>query len=229
MPTRSIFAGALLAASASAGTLPHERTWMDSAKPVDQRVTELMAVLSLEEKIAQTLHVWTTFHDKQIIETYGKTGVGAMYTQTLSEDPSCNRDLNCRLKARNALQASIINSSAHGIPISFVTESLHNAYVDVDGTRKSFYEGYGAAAGANSTCAEEIRAVCGGTDDPSKTCSACIAAHAPASFPSCNGQCTDVVPGAVAHCDAICTGDVGGVLACIFPMPANQVGEECGG
>ena len=174
------------------------------------------------------MHVWGSVKDVDVIAKYGNTSAGAMYVAKLDANASCNVVPSCRLAHRNALQKRLIEGSEHGIPISFVTESLHNAYVDVDGTRKSFYEGYGAAAGANSTCAEEIRAVCGGTDDPSKTCSACIAAHAPASFPSCNGQCTDVVPGAVAHCDAICTGDVGGVLACIFPMPANQVGG-CGG
>ena len=91
-----------------ASSLPSDRPWMDPSLSVDDRVNLLLPRLSLAEKVAQTLHVWTTFTDDKVLATYNATGVGAMYTQHLSHNATCNLDLKCRVRARNALQAAIM-------------------------------------------------------------------------------------------------------------------------
>jgi beta-glucosidase-like glycosyl hydrolase len=179
-------------------------------------VDSLLQKMSLEEKVAQTLHVWTVFHDKDIIKTYGKTGVGAAYIQTLSANHSCNLDLNCRTSARNKVQQAVMQQSAHGIPVSFVTETLHNAYFYGP---TSPHGGQRFSSGA--TCSEEIATAC--TDRSAAGCAACIKSKSPSAFPGCDGKCTDVVPGAIERCEAICENKtVGNALATIFPMPTNQ-------
>lgn len=52
--------------------------------------------------------------------------VGAMYLANLDANTTCDKIPKCRLAARNALQRTLIEGSAHGIPISFVSESLHS-------------------------------------------------------------------------------------------------------
>ena len=64
--------------------------------------------------------------DDDVIKTYGNTSAGAMYLATLDSNASCNALKGCRLAKRNALQRTLIEGSKHGIPISFVTESLHS-------------------------------------------------------------------------------------------------------
>jgi beta-glucosidase-like glycosyl hydrolase len=192
------------------------RPWLNASLPINERVVQLLQKMSLEEKVAQTLHVWTVFNDDDIIKTYGKTGVGAAYIQTLSANHSCNLDNVCRTKSRNKVQLAVMAQSSHGIPVSFVCESLHNAYF------------YGPTApqrrgrfNSGATCSEELAAAC--SDRSPAGCAACISSKAPSAFPGCDGKCTDVVPGAIERCEAICENKTVGVsLATIFPMPTNQ-------
>ena len=193
---------------------------------VSARVADLLARMSLAEKVAQTLHVWTTFHDDDVMRAYAETGVGAMYLQTMSANASCNADAGCRLAARNALQRAIMASSAHGIPISFVAESLHSDYYrrarSSSPPSAAAHSSSSSSSSAQSSCAAEISAACPPPMSPAG-CGTCIAAHAPAAFPSCAGSCTDVVPSAVARCVATCAGEaLPGVLGAVFPMPNVQ-------
>jgi hypothetical protein len=48
---------------------------MQDTLPVDQRVSLLLAQMTLQEKVNQLLHAWFTVHDKDIEAQYGQTGL----------------------------------------------------------------------------------------------------------------------------------------------------------
>eukprot|EP01060_Flectonema_neradi_P011726 TRINITY_DN18739_c0_g1_i1.p1 TRINITY_DN18739_c0_g1~~TRINITY_DN18739_c0_g1_i1.p1 ORF type:complete len:821 (+),score=143.70 TRINITY_DN18739_c0_g1_i1:56-2518(+) len=105
-----------------------DRPWMDPSAPIPERVKALVSEMTLEEKVNQLLHVWVNVKDKDVLSKFGKTGLGAMYIQDLSSNSTCNIVPECRLAARNALQQKLMNESRLGIPITFITESLHSNY-----------------------------------------------------------------------------------------------------
>lgn len=49
-----------LATATATATTAAPRRWMDKTKTVDERAELLLSVLSLEEKVAQMIHVWAT-------------------------------------------------------------------------------------------------------------------------------------------------------------------------
>eukprot|EP01064_Diplonema_japonicum_P020560 TRINITY_DN3014_c9_g1_i1.p1 TRINITY_DN3014_c9_g1~~TRINITY_DN3014_c9_g1_i1.p1 ORF type:complete len:825 (+),score=158.14 TRINITY_DN3014_c9_g1_i1:60-2477(+) len=104
------------------------RAWMDGTQPIETRVEALLGEMSLQEKVDQLLHVWVTVNDGVIKQNYGKTGLGAAYLQQISSNSSCNVDPLCRLRARNSLQQYLVNNSRLGIPMMFVTETLHTNF-----------------------------------------------------------------------------------------------------
>ena len=114
--------------------------WKDSSSPIPERVRALVDEMTIEEKINQLLHLWIPVKDVDVLKNYGKTGVGAMYIQKLSSNSTCNVIPECRLSARNNLQQKLMKESRLGIPISFITESLHSNYnkyfenTDTEGT-----------------------------------------------------------------------------------------------
>ena len=190
--------------AASAFSAAPERPWMDATKTPDERVALLLPQMSLEEKVNQLLHVWGSVKDVDVVAKYGNTSVGAMYVAKLDANATCNVVPKCRLAKRNELQKTLMATSKHGIPISFVSETLHSpmakqAFV-ISGTRDP------------TPCDRAVAAVCPNLHGAA--CVACANAHGKTVTPKCPtpGQITAACGEAgLAH-------DMG----CIFPMPAGQ-------
>lgn len=183
------------------------RPWMDASKTPDERTALLLPLMSLEEKVNQMLHVWTTVKDVDIISKYGNTSVGAMYLTHLSANMSCDALPTCRLAARNALQKKLVEGSTHGIPISFVTESLHSP---MRSASKAAYINAQGDVEAPTPCATAIAKYCPHLQGPK--CKACVAQHSTAILPACP------TPGQV---DKACGTFGSAILGTIFPMPAG--------
>jgi beta-glucosidase-like glycosyl hydrolase len=184
------------------------RPWMDPGKTVDERVTLLLQQMSVEEKVNQLLHVWGTMKDDDVLAKYGNTSVGAMYIAKHSANLTCDVVPSCRLAARNSLQRAVITRSRLGIPISFVSETLHSPMRQLRGAK-----GDEGMHRQSTPCARAIAAAC-----PSLKgvrCKACVASHSATIMPKCPS------PGQV---DAACGRghDRGHDMGCIFPMPAGQ-------
>ena len=182
--------------------------WMDATKTPNERVALLLPHLSLEEKVNQLLHVWTTFNDNATLARYGNTSVGAMYIKNLDANQTCDVLPHCRLKARNAFQAQIMAQSAHHIPISFVTESLHSP-MTMQAHHHQRRDDHGPSL---SPCAKAVHAACPGLSGPA--CEACAALHASLLHAKCP------TPGQIA---TACGGGAdASPMGIIFPMPAGQ-------
>ena len=101
--------------------------YQDPTQTVDDRVANLLSLMTLEEKVAQMLNpVGSTdgpghfsVNATNVLETYGATGLGTLYTG-ISGCPSSMYGLDCQ----NYLQGSIVNSSRLHIPVSFIGETL---------------------------------------------------------------------------------------------------------
>jgi hypothetical protein len=180
--------------------------WMDAGKTVEERVALLLPQMTVAEKVNQLLHVWGTVKDNDILSKYGNTSVGAMYLAKHNANMSCDIIPGCRLAARNALQRSLVENSRLGIPISFVSETLHSAMEDTD---------VGVGAEAPTPCEKAIAAACPSLKGTK--CKACVAAHAATIMPKCP------TPGQVdSACGAGSGPDRGHDMGSIFPMPAGQ-------
>jgi beta-glucosidase len=128
----------LLAAAAFLGpaamaqnTLPYR----DPKLPVDQRVTDLLSRMTLEEKIAQLEGAWENkqfFHDPQelFVDEKGKflpDRAAALMKNGLGEisRPSENRDSRAMAEYTNTVQKWMRDNTRLGIPVIFHDECLH--------------------------------------------------------------------------------------------------------
>ena len=121
------------------------------------------------------MHVWGSVKDVDVIAKYGNTSAGAMYVAKLDANASCNVVPSCRLAHRNALQKRLIEGSEHGIPISFVSETLHSPMM---AARAAVAEGR-----AETPCAKAVAAACPHLQGAA--CMACAAAHSKTLTPKC--------------------------------------------
>ena len=104
-----------------------------------------------------------------------------------------------------------------------MTETLHSDYyTKADMTDMKDEEGEddeddttsSTRVQTSGSCAREIQDVCG--EVPS-SCVQCVNTNAPLNkFPSCPGGCTDIVPGAVASCIALCHGSSAHDLGTVY-------------
>lgn len=193
-----------LAPRAAPSAAAADRPWMDAAKTPDERVELLLPRLSLEEKVNQLVHVWGSVKDADVVARYGNTSVGAMYVAKLDLNASCNVVPACRLAKRNELQRTLIEQSEHGIPISFVSETLHSPMAKAlkAATRDD----------TSTPCDRAVAAACPRLQGAA--CVACASAHSKTVTPECPtpGQIT-------AACGA---SGLAHDMGCIFPMPAGQ-------
>jgi beta-glucosidase-like glycosyl hydrolase len=110
---------------------------LDPSQSVDDRVAALLALMTLEEKVAQTLLIVFPDGDANatsllLSSSYANTSAGQIYNPTANTAAggnACGTNLTCAALAQNALQAAIISSSRLHIPLSVVSESLHSAVV----------------------------------------------------------------------------------------------------
>ena len=121
-------AAAATASAASASAAAARPLYLDPTAPVDARTADLVSRMTLEELVAQTLNPVGESNNpaggfavnvSSIIARYNLTGLGSVYTGV----GGCAHTTT-RAGCQNFLQATIMNSSRLGIPISFIGETL---------------------------------------------------------------------------------------------------------
>lgn len=107
---------------------------MNASAPIDDRVAALLALMTVPEKVAQTLlpfYAYGSPASTLVLSAFNATGVGVLYNPTqgplIGGDTCAALNITCHVQAQNQLQANIITSSRLHIPISFVAETLHSA------------------------------------------------------------------------------------------------------
>ncbi len=132
---RAIFLLAAAAFLSSAAMAQNTLPYRDPKLPVDQRVTDLLSRMTLEEKIAQLEGAWENkqfFHDPQalFVDEKGqflpdraavlmKNGLGEI------SRPSENRDPRAMVEYTNTVQKWMRDNTRLGIPVIFHDECLH--------------------------------------------------------------------------------------------------------
>jgi beta-glucosidase len=94
---------------------------MQRGAPIYQRVEDLLSKMTLTEKIVQTYAPYGAFD----VEAFGSTSVGMMSINPATKCGACTPEM--LVKARNAIQATLVNGSRLHIPGSFSQEALHSA------------------------------------------------------------------------------------------------------
>ena len=123
-----LFLPLLLLGGASGSPLarpPADALYRDPTQPVNARVADLLARMTLEEKVNQLLNPWPVkLTCQQIIDAYGSTGVGALYAYAITD---CEAPGQNHSDAQNYLQAYFLNNSRLGIPVAAISETLHSS------------------------------------------------------------------------------------------------------
>ena len=98
--------------------------------------------MTLDEKIAQTLHPWETAAPAELFSQFNSTGLGAWYLSMTTlpphepegpagiADPAPVSAAVATVKARNAIQRDFMTKTRLGIPVSFIMETLHSGGPD---------------------------------------------------------------------------------------------------
>lgn len=99
------------------------RPWLlDAAAPIDERVAALLSAMTLEEKVNQLLIPWPdSYNATSLLAKYGSTSLGAVYAYSISFPGMTASD------SLNYLQAMLLNSSRLGIPVTYISETLHSS------------------------------------------------------------------------------------------------------
>jgi beta-glucosidase len=132
---RTFFLLAAAAFLSSAATAQNTLPYRDAKVPVDQRVTDLLSRMTLEEKIAQLEGAWENkqfFHDPQelFVDDKGQflpERAAALMKNGLGEisRPSENRDPRAMVEYTNTVQKWMRDNTRLGIPVIFHDECLH--------------------------------------------------------------------------------------------------------
>ena len=88
-------------------------------QPVDDRVSDLLSRMTVEEKVAQMLNPVMASYE-YFAANFSNTSVGTIYSGL--GGATCGSTYACQ----NAIQALFLNSSRLGIPASFIGETLHS-------------------------------------------------------------------------------------------------------
>jgi beta-glucosidase len=145
-----VFAGGILAASparTSPAAPPRNASYKNAGLSVDARVEDLLARMTLEEKVAQMQSIWdnkgTLFDAKLELDPKKMAlnypdGIGQFARPSDATGPASprlvpGRDLRGTIRLVNALQHYALEHTRLGIPIMFHEEGLHG-YVAVGAT-----------------------------------------------------------------------------------------------
>lgn len=129
---------------------PIPRPWLDPALPVEQRVAQLLAVMTVQEKVDQ-LHQTANLDADRDRDLIGAGGVGSSLFAS-GATAGNERDAGVRAAAVNACQQVAVEQSRLGIPVLFGRDVIH-------GHRTVFPIPLGLAAGWNESLAERCMAV----------------------------------------------------------------------
>eukprot|EP00756_Hemistasia_phaeocysticola_P049593 Hpha_TRINITY_DN24108_c0_g1::TRINITY_DN24108_c0_g1_i1::g.9838::m.9838/K05349/bglX; beta-glucosidase len=102
----------LAAAGGASPPLPKVPLYKVPGAPIPERVSSLLALMTMEEKVAQLVLPFGAKYPADYVE-YNKTGLGATYPL-----PS--------VEARNEWQRWQVEGTRLGIPTSFISETLHS-------------------------------------------------------------------------------------------------------
>lgn len=91
--------------------------------PVDERVQDLLSRMTLQEKVNQLIIPWPgSFTAESLITDYGSTGVGALYEYSVNF-----KNESDHYASLNMFQAYLLNYSRLGIPVTYISETLHSS------------------------------------------------------------------------------------------------------
>jgi beta-glucosidase len=173
----SVAAGLALVAQAHSAAQGARPAYKDPQQPVEARVEDLLARMTLEEKVAQMLSIWENkaevfdarleFDPAKMAVKY-PNGIGTFARPSDATGPSSprvvrRRDARGTIRLVNALQKYAMTRTRLGIPILFHEEGLHG-YAAVGAT--SFPQAIALASSwdpalvraVNAVTAREIRA-----------------------------------------------------------------------
>jgi beta-glucosidase len=125
LPLLSMLRAPLVDCSSSAEEQPHLPLYKDAAAPIPERVQDLLARMTTEEKVAQLLELWggeDVF--TKLLKSYNRTGVGAVMIGGGAPNSTCQNSPSCRVRVQNELQRQMIEGTRLGIPITFTQETM---------------------------------------------------------------------------------------------------------
>lgn len=107
--------------SAEPSEQPAVPRYLDAAAPIPARVQDLLAKMTIEEKIAQ---LWANqLAPAQLMKQLGVSqGLGSASIMSMSRGPL---NVTAAVEMRNSVQRTFMNGSRLSIPVSFHTEALH--------------------------------------------------------------------------------------------------------
>ena len=116
-------------AAAAAQRAPASAAYRDARLPIERRVDDLLARMTLEEKVAQMLSIWqakstitdraTGRFDPARAPRWFRVGIGRI------ERPSDDHGARATAEFTNAIQRWVRDSTRLGIPVLFHEEALH--------------------------------------------------------------------------------------------------------
>jgi beta-glucosidase len=106
--------------------------YKDPSKPIPARANDLLARMTLAEKVAQLvqpLQFKELLSPADVIAQFNATGLGAWYlTRTKLTPPTGGAA--AMVQARNEIQRGFVEGTRLGIPVSMITETLHSGGPD---------------------------------------------------------------------------------------------------
>lgn len=169
----SVTAAATVASVAHAqATEPANAVYRNAKAPIDARVNDLLARMTLEEKVAQIITIWDNkpeiFDDKGEFDPAKMSakfpnGIGQFARPSDAKGPSSpravkGRDVRGTVRLVNALQKHAVTKTRLGIPILMHEEGLHG-YAALDAT--SFPQAIALASSWDPDLLREVNAVIG--------------------------------------------------------------------
>jgi beta-glucosidase len=164
------FAGAIVVAGAAPAASPSQAIYKNAALSVEARVEDLLARMTLEEKVAQMQSIWEDKRDvfdanleldpNKMAQKF-PDGIGQFARPSDATGPASprlvpGRDLRGTIRLVNALQHYAIERTRLGIPIMFHEEGLHG-YVAVGAT--SFPQAIALASSWDRALVRAVNAV----------------------------------------------------------------------
>ena len=94
--------------------------YKDPTAPIPERVSDLLARMTTEEKVAQLLELWGGAGIfTKLLRVYNRTGVGAVMIDGGAPNSTCANSPACRIRVQNELQRRMVEGTRLGIPITF--------------------------------------------------------------------------------------------------------------
>ena len=163
---------AVIGAAHAQTAIPTNAVFKDAKAPVETRVNDLLARMTLEEKVAQIITIWDNkteiFDDKGEFDPAKMAakfpnGIGQFARPSDAKGPASprtirGRDIRGTIRLVNALQKHAVTKTRLGIPILMHEEGLHG-YAALDAT--SFPQAIALASSWDPDLLREINAVIG--------------------------------------------------------------------